>query len=369
MDDKVRAARIKASRLYPYLSTALFSIRMEKSNEVQTMDISKSGLVRWNPDFVARLELTEIAAVLAHEVWHLLRLHAERGPKDPEMHFVWNIACDCEINDSLGGLPKGCVYPSTFGMPDNLTAEEYFEKLKDKTINVSPMVGAGECGSGARGGEDETDGPLNRIDKELLAKHTAEQIRSCGNVPASLRRWAEAVLNPKVPWEKELRASIKNAAARVMGKTDFTFTKRSRRAAVTKAILPGMISYKPKVAVVLDTSGSMSEELLNVCLGELKGILKAAADKVYLVVTDADVHSRKLISRFTEADLTGGGGTDMRVGISEALKVRPDIIIVLSDFCTPWPASKPRCEVIGVSVGGFTKGAPDWMKVIKIEDV
>jgi len=367
MEEKIRAARMKATLLYPYLTTALLSITMHESNEVPTMAVTMSGKLMWNPDFIAKLSINETAAVLVHEIWHLLRMHGERAPADENTHGVWNIACDCAINDSLRGLPQDCVYPSTFRMEDHLTEEEYYEQLlKLPRIEVFIKgVGSGDCGSGARGGDKES-GPLTKLDKTLIAKYTAEQIKACGNVPYDIERWAESVLNPKIPWDRELRSRFLSSAARAIGKTDFTYSKGSRRAACTKAILPGMVSYKPKVALIIDTSGSMSEKELSMCLAEVKGLLRALASRVTVYVADATVHSKNSVASIGEIKLMGGGGTDMGFAIREADKDRPDIIVVLSDFYTPW-GDKPRAEVIGVCIGGSIEGAPSWMKAIKVE--
>ena len=43
--------------------------------------------------------------------------------------------------------------------------------------------------------------------------------------------------------------------------------------------------------------------------------------------------------------LKGGGGTDMGVGIMQAMESKPDVIIVITDGLTPWPAN-PGVPVI-----------------------
>ena len=56
---------------------------------------------------------------------------------------------------------------------------------------------------------------------------------------------------------------------------------------------------------------------------------------------------RKRISRVEDVVLTGGGGTDMRVGIEAAEKANPSgaVTIILPDGDTPWPAAPPSRPV------------------------
>jgi predicted metal-dependent peptidase len=113
----------------------------------------------------------------------------------------------------------------------------------------------------------------------------------------------------------------------------------------------------------------MSEKDLAECLGEINGILKSAgAVGVDILVADADVKSAKRVFKASQIELSGGGGTDMRVGIAMALKrtPRPHVIIVLTDGETPWPDSPVKAKVIAAIVGGYTGVVPDWIKRIDV---
>jgi predicted metal-dependent peptidase len=93
----------------------------------------------------------------------------------------------------------------------------------------------------------------------------------------------------------------------------------------------------PNVAVILDTSGSMDDKNVSQALAELKGVLKAiGATSVTVLVVDAAVHTVQRVFDPRQVKLVGGGGTDMRVGIDAALKLRPrpHVIIVLTDGLT-----------------------------------
>ncbi len=66
---------------------------------------------------------------------------------------------------------------------------------------------------------------------------------------------------------------------------------------------------------------------------------------VRVLSCDAQVHSVKRVSRASQVELLGGGGTDMGEGITQALALRPrpSIVVVLTDGFTPWPdGSSPR---------------------------
>jgi predicted metal-dependent peptidase len=74
------------------------------------------------------------------------------------------------------------------------------------------------------------------------------------------------------------------------------------------------------------------------------------------------------VSRAEQIELSGGGGTDMRVGIAAALALaqRPDVIVVLTDGLTPWPEHPVGARVIAGLIGDGAPPTPEWMEVVPI---
>ena len=76
----------------------------------------------------------ENAALLIHEVGHLLRDHeARKKAAAARSAQLWNTAADCEINDDLAAeglpLPGDPPQPGKFGLPTGETAELYYKEL------------------------------------------------------------------------------------------------------------------------------------------------------------------------------------------------------------------------------------------------
>jgi predicted metal-dependent peptidase len=96
----------------------------------------------------------------------------------------------------------------------------------------------------------------------------------------------------------------------------------------------------------VDVSGSVGDESLGVALREVRGILESSSSvRVYAV--DSQVQAAADVFDVSEIKsiLKGGGGTDMGVGIMQAMESKPDVIIVITDGLTPWPAN-PGVPVI-----------------------
>jgi predicted metal-dependent peptidase len=127
------------------------------------------------------------------------------------------------------------------------------------------------------------------------------------------------------------------------------------------------------VAVVVDTSGSMSEALLTAALTEVGGVLRAVGiggNRVTVLSCDADVHAVRAVADVGEVELIGGGGTDMRVGIEEALRGRPQIVIVLTDGYTPWPGQPlETTKVIAGLLGSRAPRPPAWIDTLVIDEI
>ena len=87
-----------------------------------------------------------------------------------------------------------------------------------------------------------------------------------------------------------------------------------------------------------------------------------------IVCCDAKAFEAQKVLRARDVELLGGGGTDMGVGLIKAaeLRPRPDLIVVLTDGHTPWPADPPRGIRVIVGLMDPSGRAPEWATTIPI---
>lgn len=381
---KLLAARYRAASERPYLATALYALSVVESDRVPTMGVDRHWRCYVSPAFVERTPVAELAGVWVHEVAHLLRDHHGRAARLPaadqrDAHRV-NVAQDCEINDDLISdglaLPEGRMEPALFGLPNGQLFEAYLPALP-------PGPPPHNCGSGAHGRPEPwelagPDGPspVSATEAEALRRRTAESMRAHrrtrGNLPEGWRRWADEVLEPTVDWRQALAGAVREAAAWASGAVDYTYRRPSRRSAALRGIvLPSLRRPLPRVAVVVDTSGSMGEGELAAALGEVTGVLREVGvrgNRVSVLACDADVHAVSRVTATEQVTLGGGGGTDMRVGIARALATpeRPGIVVVLTDGCTPWPDESPSCRLIAALIGTEAPHPPSWIETVRV---
>jgi predicted metal-dependent peptidase len=238
-----------------------------------------------------------------------------------------------------------------------------------------------QCGSGAHGVKeswelpDDSDTPgLSQAEADLVRRRVAEEIvkhessNGIGSVPGGLKRFAESILTPKIDWQLRLGGLIQASLADTMGKTNYTWSRPSRRASVVApAVIPSLRAKVPNAAVVVDTSGSMGDDMLSQAVGEISGILQSSGGRATIIATDSDVHAVESVTTASLVPLEGGGGTDMGVGLDAAGKLSPppDIVIVITDGYTPWPTKSPLdCPVV---VATFGDPGPSWAETVTIE--
>ncbi|AGZ39624.1 vWA domain-containing protein [Actinoplanes friuliensis] len=401
--EKLFAARLHAARVRPYLATALFALHPVESRTVPTMAVDRHWRCYISPGFVDRTPLDELAGVWVHEVSHLLRDHHGRGDRyalahglsGPGERLRMNIAADFEINDDAYGdgltQPAGVVLPSLVRLPEGQLMEEYLHefRLGPHTQNLVWL----DCGSGADGLEREWDlGPgdahgLTDQEQDAVRFRVANGINGRpGRASRNWQRWAEDVVHPPQAWRDLLGAAIRSAVSGGGAGEDYTYSRPARRAAsLPKVVLPSLRRKPPRVSVVIDTSGSVSDAELGSALLEVAAIARAVGGRRDLVtVLSCDAAARVVhpLCRAEGIPLVGGGGTDLRTGFTKALRTnpRPDVIVALTDGHTPWPASRPSCRTV---IGLFArdtghsswseddpdyvpKHPPDWARVVSI---
>jgi predicted metal-dependent peptidase len=128
-----------------------------------------------------------------------------------------------------------------------------------------------------------------------------------------------------------------------------------------------------RVSIVVDTSGSMSAADLSAALSEIRGVLKSSGvngDRVSVFSCDAESSAAQRVSRVENIILTGGGGTDMRVGIEAAEKLRPEsqVCLLLTDGDTPWPDKPTKARLVCVVIGNDDAAAdtPPWALTVTV---
>jgi predicted metal-dependent peptidase len=392
--------RVSAAKLWltavekgdaPYLSAALSAMPTIVTTEVATISVDDLWRLYVNPDWVCTADVPVLAAHISHLVWHLLRDHAERarsmdvGRRESE---TWTTAADLTVSRTLdvsGHALAGLARPGDHHVPADLAVEQYYALLHRLDLEPDGGGGAGDdegalspCGSGADGlrrahdvapeAAPGIDGVRGAELRRQIAVEFSGHLQKRGTQPGEWARWVEQILDPKVPWQQVLTASVRRAVAWTHGNTHATYRRLSRRQAASPlAILPGSQRAVPAVAIVIDTSGSMDDGLLAQALGEVDGVLRAlgtAVGGVNVLSCDAAVHTTERVTSARRLSLVGGGGTDLRHGIDAALalKPRPEILIVLTDGDTPWPAAAPaRCTVIAVLIArGASPHCPAW---------
>ena len=142
---------------------------------------------------------------------------------------------------------------------------------------------------------------------------------------------------------------------------------------------PAMHQPIPKVATIIDTSGSMSADAISACRAEVEGIVKRAGlrgDNHVVLDVDAAVGGVQKVRDGRSLVLDGGGGTDMRVGFDAAMKLnpKPNIIVCLTDGWTPWPEVCPPGRNVVIGIVGTTdeheqvRGTtPEWAQTVFID--
>jgi len=370
-----------------------------------TFATTKNWIMLWDPEKAVEFGIEGTAAVLVHELWHLVRDHFGRFSGPTINADIANIAGDLSINPGVrqmgfkfpkapekkGKKTQSCegLWPDDFGLPENLSAEQYYEKLMQMEINyvyvdgcggndddgeegkgkkgkkssggiTVTVEGCGSCSGRKRKDEPEDGDSEGRTENEIrrtkitIAKQIKQQGR--GNTPGDLDRWADDILKPpKVRWQEKLARTARAAVSYRPGSGVATYSKVSRRQAGIgfgpgMPVLPSYRSTTPRATLLVDTSGSMSQENLQTIMSEAQGVFNTCGAVLDVVVCDAGVHGSKTVKSIKEACamLHGGGGSDFRPAFEEISKRRPRTSVIIA--ATDGDIAVPECEPPGIQV-------------------
>ncbi len=357
----------------PHLAGLAAAVRVNLDWRVPTMGIFASGRMVANPGFTARLKDNELVFVLAHELLHLaLRTH-DRARGSGRLEF--NYAHDYIINDILRSeLGFATIPAGGLDMPGARarSAEDIVIEMRrnadlmrsrtqvweGKDASVRQALGQGQ--GGAANGDDAGDVLADQTEREMFPADAQDQAqckaaiddaiargnalaaaigaqKARGSMGGGMTAQVSALRGRLRPaWQQALQRWIEQSSA-----GERTFARPSRRSGErVDVVMPGRKRTSWMLNVVLDTSGSMTDEI-PLALGAIADFCDGAGvDQVRIVQCDAAVTGDNVVSPDDLATYAvyGFGGSDLSPAmlmLADDPLVRASVIVTDGDIAFP----------------------------------
>ena len=348
--DKVDAAKLQ---LMTQRSTTFFSVLLammqiveEKGKTRAWIDGKRIGL---NPDFVEEISIPQLIGTLLHEIPHVALEHISLWMNLKLDRKLTNIAGDLYINHWIKSLG--------FELPEDHLDEEWshgmgfleiYEELeKRQKNNPSNDPGQGPTIPGLPEELDdfrEPEGGWNESEKEeilnkiIQAAQEAEKRGDPGSVPGSIKAIIERVTNPKLPWDVLL---MKYASE--YSKDDYSWRRPNRRYMASSGMyLPCLRDETvKKILWTMDTSGSVTDEILGMVLNEGDHIRSMLNPEEMVVVSwDTKIQAVNRLQSHQSMDdvtVTGRGGTDIEPVLQFIADENPEFALIFTDGYFGYP--------------------------------
>tara|TARA_B100001093_G_scaffold24443_1_gene21623 strand:+ start:1157 stop:2497 length:1341 start_codon:yes stop_codon:yes gene_type:complete len=342
--DRIIKARIEMLMSAPFFGNLATRLLLKDATDWCPTAATDGKYFYFNRNFVAALSDQEVVFLVGHEVLHCVYDHMDadrRGDRNP---MLWNIANDYVINaDLIDGrvgeqikLVEICYDWKYRGKVSEEIYDELFDEMEEngqikytQTLDVhldreegdDPQSGDGAEGNddgkgkgkGASGPEQYTAEEKEKIKQEFQnAVMQSAKAAGAGNLPGGVKRMLSDLLNPQLDWRQLIAMQIQSVI-----RSDYTYQTPSRKGQDSGFYLPGMDKETTiDVAISMDVSGSIYDEMLRDFLTEVKGIMDQYTDfRIHLFCFDTEVHNPQTFTphnmeEFLDYDIQGGGGTE-----------------------------------------------------------
>jgi len=361
--DKISASMVNMLRDDDrvFYAALLLQMRIEYDKSIGTMGIGlKDNIIRLivNPEFIEKLKLSELSAILEHEALHVILQHFNRR-QDREKER-WNTACDLAANQMIQGLPDLALMPKHYNVPAELPAEQYYELIPKEQSKET--IGQVDNHSNWR--------PLTETEKEIIRQSVEEAAkRTHGKIPGSIKSYLDELLKrPTIPWQHVLRQYI-HGSIRAFKK--FSWKRPNRRFGFNQ---PGRATQRiARIVIAVDTSGSVSDEELKMFFSEIYAIQKVYPVQISVIQADSKVQKVDTLRKgqMYKGEIEGRGGTNF-IPVFNYIKekhLNVDLLLYLTDGFGDFPKKQPSYSVLWVlTQDGIESGEIPFGRVLRLKN-
>lgn len=346
---------------------------------------SDADTIFYGPAFET-LSPAEQMGLCGHHILHVAFRHAARGAGmrlrfgDAHDPRLFNLASDAVLNEAIfrAGyiLPRPAILLTDLlrealgeaAGPDDALARWDTEKLYVRLM--TDPGGAGRDGANGKAmayaerrgfGEDlDTGGAPDEAEhgaewQQRIAK-AMEAGRKSGRGIGTIGHRLADIAEARTPWERILRQLVTKAVTEMPRRSWHRPTGRWLALDAQGEAAPfdpaqARQARAPRIAVGLDSSGSIDGVRLTLFAAQIAGIARRTGAETHVLVFDDGIRARRVMkagawdSAITDLVVSRDGGTDFTEVLAEADRLDPAVIVMLTDLDAPLPR-KPRAPVV-----------------------
>jgi len=408
---RIMISRMRILSRNGFYGLLLMNMRISLSDKYETAWTDCNEWICFNPEFVVKLSDRELDFVFMHEIVHVVLQHALRiGTRDKD---IYNIAADVVANSNImhsNNDDESSITLKEFGVsmhiaPDGSegylhTVEEVYNMLLSREPGGQGNNKDSEDGKSRNGNGNRSD--LNNgyesgwdvHEFSELSEEQAEKIRikwesnlrkACesmaardpgnkqGSIPMFAKRLMDELTTPQIDWRQLLVEFIQEEV------NDYSFMPPDKRLADNPFFLPDFndkVEKVDKILFMVDTSGSMSVEMVTRCYSEIKGAIDQFDGRLqgFLGFFDSEVTEPlpfEDTEEFFKIEPVGGGGTNFHAIFSyveEKMSVDPPLsIVILTDGFAEFPEESAAGGIPVMWIINNENVTPPWGVVARIK--
>ena len=418
IETKLVSARTRLILDKPFLGALVLRLPMMEGDPSWCKTTFSDGKTfYYNALYIDTLDLEQTQFALSHEALHCALSHFYR--RGHRIKTRWDLACDYAvnpmlINDGLKPTPEAMYLKEYRGM----TAEEIYPCLDDEDVELEqdnetddneqnsdsndnddhenenrsdagnddserdheqddPSAGTGNDqddnvgtgndqnengGSGGGSGAAEPE-PMSGQQLEDLNTQWQQRLAAAaqtahqrGQLDNEMARMVDFLVQPKLPWRMLLQRYMAMTA-----RDDYSYARPSSRRG-NPAVFPSLRSSETNVLVVIDTSGSISEEEIGEFMNEIDAIKSYVRARITLLTCDSELNHGcpwyfEPWDEFSrDIEIHGGGGTNFMPPFEwiENQDRAPDLLVYFTDARGKFPRTEPIYPVLWLVKGQAT---------------
>ncbi len=349
MNEKISQAKAKLLVDYPYFGTLASKLELVLNEDIAAFN-SDGKKIEYSSEFLKNAEISELEFVLANGAMHSALSHDMR--KNNRSGWLWQMATDMAINDMLteNGLdrPEHAQYRVRFA---GMYAEEIYAELRDDILrDDEDLEYDADDSDDVEQNELQTQEEIAQdiLQEQLLAEEAILLLESefkKGELPQDIERFFDLSYIGEIDWRDELRDALDK-----FHRDDYILIPPNKKFLHLGIYLPSSVSNRFKLAIAVDSSGSVDRELLSQFLSEVNFLMGMIQNyQIDLIVCDDKIQSHEVFysGDALDCEVKGQGGTNFRP-VFEFIEQNLDdikLLLYFTDLDGKFPLTSPSYMV------------------------